>query len=87
MRDFTTRKELRDHRRLPKELMCDITDHDTESGIDGPTVAKLLSRKRASGSSPDVQWREIWNILFPDDEDHEIKSYGTCLGKTWAHVD
>jgi hypothetical protein len=56
--------------------MCDITDHDPESGIDGPTASKLLSRKRASGSSVEVQWKEIWNLLFPDDEDHDIKPFG-----------
>ncbi|KAH7018993.1 hypothetical protein EDB80DRAFT_770996 [Ilyonectria destructans] len=74
-RDFPTGKELRDHRRLPKELICDITDHDVESGIDSTTATKLLSRKRASGASTGIQWREIWNILFPDDEDREIKTY------------
>lgn len=55
--------------------MCDISDHDPESGIDGPTSTKLLSRKRASGTSPEVQWREVWNILFPDDEDHSVPTY------------
>lgn len=74
-RDFPTRKELRDHQRLPRELMCEISDYDPESGIDGPTATKLLSRKRASGSSPEVQWREIWSILFPDDDDHRVQSY------------
>lgn len=68
-RDFVSRKDLRDHQRLPREQMCDIADVDPESGIDGPTANKLLSRKRASGASADVQWREIWNILFPDDDD------------------
>ena len=75
-RDFASRKELRDHQRLPKELMCDIADNDAENGIDGPTATKLLSRKRASGTSPEVQWREIWNILFPDDDDHLVKQLG-----------
>ncbi|KAM5374789.1 hypothetical protein ACJZ2D_006283 [Fusarium nematophilum] len=74
-RDFSTRKELRDHQRLPKELMCDIADHDAESGIDPSTASKLLSRKRASGTSPEVQWKEIWNIVFPDDDDCEIPLY------------
>ncbi|EHK23380.1 uncharacterized protein TRIVIDRAFT_124089, partial [Trichoderma virens Gv29-8] len=74
-RDFHTRKELRDHQRLPKEMMCDIMDHDPESGVDGTTSVKLLSRKRASGASPEAQWKEIWNILFPDDEDHQIHQY------------
>jgi hypothetical protein len=74
-RDFHTRKELRDHQRLPKEQMCDISDHDPESGIDGPTANKLLSRKRASGTSAQVQWREIWNIVFPDDDDLAIQPY------------
>ncbi|KAL7898305.1 hypothetical protein HDV64DRAFT_32085 [Trichoderma sp. TUCIM 5745] len=74
-RDFHTRKELRDHQRLPKEEMCDILDHDPESGVDGTTSIKLLSRKRASGASPEAQWKEIWNILFPDDEDHQIHPY------------
>ena len=59
--------------------MCDISDHDPESGIDGPTSNKLLSRKRASGASPIVQWREIWNILFPDDEDNSIHPYRTLI--------
>ena len=74
-RDFHTRKELRDHQRQPKEQMCDISDHDPESGIDGPTAIKLVSRKRASGTSAAVQWREVWNILFPDDDDGMIQSY------------
>lgn len=74
-RDFHTRKELRDHQRLPKEEMCDILDHDPESGVDGTTSIKLLSRKRASGASLEAQWKEIWNILFPDDEDHQIHPY------------
>ncbi|KAF7543081.1 hypothetical protein G7Z17_g11031 [Cylindrodendrum hubeiense] len=74
-RDFPTGKELRDHRRLPKEQICDIKDNDVESGIDSTTATKLLSRKRASGASTLIQWREIWNILFPDDEDREIKPY------------
>ncbi|KAL7797401.1 hypothetical protein V8C37DRAFT_309524 [Trichoderma ceciliae] len=74
-RDFHTRKELRDHQRLPKEMMCDILDHDPESGVDGTTSIKLLSRKRASGASPEAQWKEIWNILFPDDEDPQIHLY------------
>lgn len=74
-RDFHTRKELRDHQRLPKEEMCDILDHDPESGVDGTTSIKLLSRKRASGASPEAQWKEIWNILFPDDEDHQVHPY------------
>ncbi|KJZ78495.1 hypothetical protein HIM_01886 [Hirsutella minnesotensis 3608] len=74
-RDFSTRKELRDHQRQPKERMCDISDHDPESGIDGPTAIKLVSRKRASGMSADVQWREIWNILFPDDDDQMIQPF------------
>lgn len=52
--------------------MCDLADHDPESGIDGPTCNKLLSRKRASGTSPFVQWKEVWNLLFPDDDDHTI---------------
>jgi hypothetical protein len=55
--------------------MCDISDVDPESGIDGPTSNKLLSRKRASGSSANVQWREIWNILFPDDDDYLVRDY------------
>ncbi|KAM0420409.1 hypothetical protein ACHAPT_011830 [Fusarium lateritium] len=74
-RDFVTRKELRDHQRLPKELMCDIADHDAESGIDPSTATKLLSRKRASGTSPEVQWKEIWNIVFPDDDDSDVRPY------------
>lgn len=74
-RDFTSRKDLRDHQRLPRDQMCDISDHDPESGIDGPTSTKLLSRKRASGTSAEVQWREVWNILFPDDEDHSVPTY------------
>lgn len=74
-RDFQTRKELREHQRQPKEQMCDISDHDPESGIDGPTSIKLVSRKRASGTSAEVQWREIWNILFPDDDDGMIQPY------------
>lgn len=59
--------------------MCDISEHNPESGIDGPTSNKLLSRKRASGASPYVQWREIWNILFPDDDDSSIQPYGKSL--------
>lgn len=55
--------------------MCDIMDHDPESGVDGTTSIKLLSRKRASGASPEAQWKEIWNILFPDDEDQQIHQY------------
>lgn len=55
--------------------MCDISDHDPESGIDGPTAIKLVSRKRASGTSAAVQWREVWNILFPDDDDGMIQPY------------
>jgi hypothetical protein len=55
--------------------MCDISDHDPEAGIDGPTSNKLLSRKRVSGASPEVQWKEIWNILFPDDDDNLVRSY------------
>ncbi|KAJ4251028.1 hypothetical protein NW762_011678 [Fusarium torreyae] len=74
-RDFPTRKELRDHQRLPKELMCDIADNDAESGIDPATATKLLSRKRASGTSPEVQWKEIWNIVFPDDDDSDVRPY------------
>ncbi|KAF4983711.1 hypothetical protein FZEAL_927 [Fusarium zealandicum] len=74
-RDFATRKELRDHQRLPKELMCDIADHDAESGIDPSTATKLLSRKRASGTSPEVQWKEIWNIVFPDDDDGDVQPH------------
>ncbi|KAM0456770.1 hypothetical protein ACHAPV_007060 [Trichoderma viride] len=74
-RDFHTRKELRDHQRLPKEEMCDILDHNPESGVDGTTSIKLLSRKRVSGASAEAQWKEIWNILFPDDEDHQIQPY------------
>lgn len=74
-RDFVTRKELRDHQRLPRDQMCEISDSDPENGIDGPTSTKLLSRKRTSGSSADVQWREIWNILFPDDDDNLIRDY------------
>ncbi|KAK2594286.1 hypothetical protein QQS21_007992 [Conoideocrella luteorostrata] len=74
-RDFGTRKELRDHQRQPKEQMCDISDHDPEAGIDGPTSNKLLSRKRVSGASAEVQWKEIWNILFPDDDDQIIRPF------------
>jgi hypothetical protein len=59
--------------------MCDIAEHNPESGIDGPTSNKLLSRKRASGASPYVQWREIWNILFPDDDDSAIQPYGEFI--------
>ncbi|KAL2759911.1 hypothetical protein ACRALDRAFT_1079156 [Sodiomyces alcalophilus JCM 7366] len=77
-RDFPCRKDLRDHQRLPREQMCDITDHDPESGIDGSTATKLLSRKRASGTSVDVQWREIWGLLFPDDEDHQVENWDFC---------
>lgn len=55
--------------------MCDISDHDPEAGIDGPTSNKLLSRKRVSGASPEVQWKEIWNILFPDDDDNIVRPY------------
>ncbi|CEJ79847.1 hypothetical protein VHEMI00062 [[Torrubiella] hemipterigena] len=74
-KNFVSRKELRDHQRLPKELMCDITDHDPEFGIDGATATKLLSRKRAGGSSADSQWREIWGILFPDDADELVQPH------------
>ncbi|KAG9256855.1 uncharacterized protein F5Z01DRAFT_649228 [Emericellopsis atlantica] len=74
-RDFAARKELRDHQRLPREQICEISDHDPESGIDGPTSVKLLSRKRASGTSPEIQWREVWNILFPDDDDSRVPTY------------
>lgn len=61
--------------------MCDISEHNPESGIDGPTSNKLLSRKRASGASPYVQWREIWNILFPDDEDSAIQPFGKFMSQ------
>lgn len=74
-RDFTTRRELHHHQRLPREQMCEISDHDPESGIDGSTSTKLLSRKRASGTSADVQWREIWSIIFPEDDDYLIPLY------------
>ncbi|KAK1953519.1 hypothetical protein LY78DRAFT_697821 [Colletotrichum sublineola] len=77
-RDFPSKRELRDHQRLPREQMCDVSDHDPESGIDGPTMTKLLSRKRASGMTPEVQWREIWNLLFPDDEDYRVQSFDFC---------
>ncbi|KAM0566866.1 hypothetical protein ACHAP6_005511 [Verticillium nonalfalfae] len=77
-RDFAARKDLRDHQRLPRELMCDIADHDPECGIDGPTAAKLLSRKRAGGTSAEVQWMEIWNLVFPDDGDHEVVNWDFC---------
>ena len=76
---FSSRKDLRDHQRLPREQICEITDHDPESGIDGPTATKLLSRKRMNGTSPEVQWREIWNHLFPDDDDLAIQSFGRRL--------
>ena len=82
--EFPSRKGLRDHQRLPKEEMCDIAEHDLESGIDGPTSNKLLSRKRASGASPAIQWREIWNILFPDDEDSNIKPY--CMSYRCTNI-
>lgn len=68
---------MRDHQRLPKEQMCDTSDHDPESGIDGPTANKLLSRKRPAGASTEDQWREIWNIVFPDDDDWAIKDFCT----------
>lgn len=55
--------------------MCDITDHDAESGIDASTATKLLSRKRAGGSSAELQWREVWNILFPDDGDEMVQPH------------
>lgn len=74
-RDFGTRKELRDHQRLPREQMCEISDHDAESGIDASTSVKLLSRKRASGTSVEVQWKEVWNIVFPDDDDSRIPAH------------
>ncbi|EGY18536.1 uncharacterized protein VDAG_09062 [Verticillium dahliae VdLs.17] len=77
-RDFAARKDLRDHQRLPRDLMCDIADHDPECGIDGPTAAKLLSRKRAGGTSAEVQWMEIWNLVFPDDGDHEVVNWDFC---------
>ncbi|TEA15636.1 hypothetical protein C8034_v001484 [Colletotrichum sidae] len=77
-RDFPSKKDLRDHQRLPKEQMCDVADHDPESGIDGPTMTKLLSRKRASGMTPEVQWREIWSLLFPDDDEYKIKPLDFC---------
>ena len=56
--------------------MCDIADADAESGIDPQTATKLLSRKRASGTSPEVHWKEIWNIVFPDDDDSDVRPYG-----------
>ncbi|KAL0933614.1 uncharacterized protein CTRU02_210413 [Colletotrichum truncatum] len=77
-RDFPSKKDLRDHQRLPKEQMCDVADHDPESGIDGPTMTKLLSRKRASGMTPEIQWKEIWNLLFPDDDDYNVKPFDFC---------
>ncbi|WQF86799.1 Putative Zinc finger C2H2-type [Colletotrichum destructivum] len=77
-RDFPSKKDLRDHQRLPKEQMCDVSDHDPESGIDGPTMTKLLSRKRASGMTPEVQWKEIWNLLFPDDDDYKVQHFDFC---------
>lgn len=81
-KNFPSRKELRDHQRLPKELMCDITDHDPESGVDGATATKLLSRKRAGGSSTELQWREIWSILFPDDADELVQPHGMIQDET-----
>ena len=85
-RDFWSRKELREHQRQPKELMCDISDHDPEAGIDGPTSNKLLSRKRISGASTGQQWKEIWNIVFPDDDDHVIRPYRTSLVSVGRHA-
>ncbi|KAI6780670.1 uncharacterized protein J7T54_001174 [Emericellopsis cladophorae] len=73
--DFASQKEFRFHQRLPREQICEIADHDPESGIDEPTSRKLMSRKRANGASPDIQWREIWNILFPDDDDSRVRTY------------
>lgn len=83
-RDFPSRKELRDHQRLPKEFMCDIADADAESGIDPQTATKLLSRKRASGTSPEVQWKEIWNIVFPDDDDSDVRPYGMYIAVSFT---
>ncbi|OLN94104.1 hypothetical protein CCHL11_07181 [Colletotrichum chlorophyti] len=77
-RDFPNKKDLRDHQRLPKDQMCDVADHDSESGIDAPTMTKLLSRKRASGMAPEVQWKEIWNLLFPDDDDNRVQPFEFC---------
>lgn len=65
--------------------MCDIADHDAESGIDPSTATKLLSRKRASGTSPEVQWKEIWNIVFPDDDDSDVRSYGEIFAEYMKH--
>ncbi|PHH64486.1 hypothetical protein CDD81_4561 [Ophiocordyceps australis] len=74
-REFKTRKELRDHQRQPREHMCEVSDHDAESGIDASTAIRLVSRKRASGTSAETQWREIWSILFPDDDDAMVRPY------------
>ncbi|PHH58783.1 hypothetical protein CDD82_2722 [Ophiocordyceps australis] len=74
-REFKTRKELRDHQRQPREHMCEVSDHDAESGIDASTAIRLVSRKRAGGTSAETQWREIWSMLFPDDDDAMVRPY------------
>ncbi len=75
-RHFASRKALRDHQRVPLELMCPLVEYDPEWGIDGPTATRLLSRKRLNGMSIEEQWREIWGLLFPEDREGDVRSYG-----------
>jgi hypothetical protein len=58
---------LRDHQRSIQP--CEVREEEPIEGFDKDQEKKLKSRKRSCPEqSEEDKWREVFRILFPDDE-------------------
>lgn len=85
---FASRAALEAHLRLPPEEICRSsgaisTSTDPEDGLDNETMDRLLDRGRKTlGAPPEVQWRELWSIIFPDDDEGSVPSFS----RSWPWI-
>jgi hypothetical protein len=70
---FKDQQELKTHSRA--KTSCELKEGDPVEGFDNDVFEKLKRRKKASRDQPvEARWREIYCLLFPEDDQDNIPS-------------
>ncbi|KAK4184227.1 hypothetical protein QBC35DRAFT_535157 [Podospora australis] len=70
---FPSRHALEKHSEA--EIPCASKRADPEDGINSETAARIRFRGRDCGPSDEEQWKHLWQLAFPGDLEHQVKSY------------